>query len=574
MPVANAEIAAALEEIADLLEIDQANPFRVRAYRQAARTVGGLARGVAEMLAAGERLDALPGIGADLAEKIATLARGERLPLLEGLSGKTPAGITALLGLPGLGPKRVHKLHEALGIDSVTKLSAALAAGDVARLPGFGTVTAAKLVEALKHGAGQKPRMKLAVADEVVAPLLAALRGATGVARAEVAGSSRRRRETVGDLDLVVSAEDPRPVMQRFLGCEDVTEVLEKGTTRSSVVLRAARLQVDLRVVGEASYGAALLYFTGSKAHNIALRQIAIDRGLKLNEYGLFKGARRVAGRTEAEIYERLGLATMPPELREDEGEIAAAREGRLPRLVAIGDIRGDLHVHTDASDGHASLAVMAAAAQARGYEYVAVTDHSRRMAMVHGLDARRLGEQITAIERLNRTLSGITVLAGIEVDILEGGTLDLPDSILGRLDLVVGAIHSHFELAEEKQTERLLWAMDNRLLNIVAHPTGRLINGRAPYGVDMERVMRGALERGCHLEVNAQPDRLDLDAHHCRAAKELGLRLAISTDAHDPGQFGLIRYGVDQARRGWIEADDVLNTRPLGALRKVLARK
>ena len=574
MPLTNAGIAAELEEIADLLEVDQANPFRVRAYRSAARVVGALPRNVADMLAAGEQLDNLPGIGADLAEKIATLARGESLPMLEALRTKLPRGVTALLGLPGLGPKRVHRLHEALGIDSVEKLRAALAAGAVAKLPGFGAALATKLSATLAEGTGQKPRTLLASADEIVTLLLAALRKAPGVEQAEVAGSCRRRRETVGDLDLVVAAEDPGPVMQCFLGYDDVKEVLEQGSTRSSVVLRSAGLQVDLRVVGKTSYGAALLYFTGSRAHTIQLRQMALDRGWKLNEYGLFKGARRLSAETEEEIYERLGLRFIPPELREAEGEIEAARSGHLPSLIGVEDIRGDLHLHTDATDGHATLDEMVRAAKARGYAYIAVTDHSRRMTMAHGLDAHRLSEQVTVIEKLNATLSGITVLAGIEVDILEDGSLDLPDSILSRLDLVVGSIHTHFELSEKQQTERLLRAMDNRLLNIIGHPTGRLINKRAPYAIDMERVMRGALERGCHLEVNAQPERLDLDPHHCRLAKELGVKLAISTDAHAPGDFALMRYGVDQARRGWLGAADILNTRSLEGLRGLLARR
>jgi DNA polymerase (family X) len=572
MPVTNAEIAEELDRIADLLEIDAANPFRVRAYRQAARVVGTLPRNVTEMLAAGENLDDLPGIGPDLADKITILARGKTLPLLATLTAQMPAGITALLGLPGLGPKRVHKLREALGIDSVATLAAALEAGKVSEAPGFGPVIIGRLKDALKQGAGTKPRTKLAVADQIVAPLLAVLRNTGGVAMVDVAGSCRRRRATVGDLDVVAAAANPEPAMEQFVGYEDVTEVLERGSTRASVMLRGG-LQVDLRVVREASYGAALLYFTGSKAHNIELRQIAIDRGLKLNEYGLFRGARRLAGKTESEIYEKLGLPEIPPELREAEGEIDAAQAGRLPDLVEVEDIRGDLHTHTDATDGHASLAAMAAAARGRGYAYMAVTDHSRRLTMAHGLDARRLGRQIAAVERLNRGLRDFTVLAGIEVDILEDGSLDLADEVLGRLDIVVGAIHSHFELTEEKQTERLLRAMDNRLLHIVAHPTGRLINERRAYRIDMERVMRAAKERGCHLEVNAQPERLDLDAHHCRLAKELGLKVAISTDAHDPAHFALMRYGVDQARRGWIEAADVLNTQPLGNLRRLLAR-
>ncbi|HWA81458.1 MAG TPA: DNA polymerase/3'-5' exonuclease PolX [Acetobacteraceae bacterium] len=572
MPVTNAEIAAELEKLADLLEIEGANNFRVRAYRQAARLVGSLGRNVAEMVAAGETLEGQPGIGADLAGKIATLARGEKLPLLAELTAKNPAGITALLDLPGLGPKRVHQLRESLGIDSIAKLRAAVYAGKLSSVPGFGPGIIDRLKQALAKGAGAKPRMLLATADQIAAPLLATVRKAKGVSAAEIAGSCRRRRETVGDLDIVICAADPGPVMAAFTGYEDVKEVLEQGSTRASIVLRSD-LQVDLRVVDAESYGSALLYFTGSKPHSIKLRQIALDRKLKLNEYGLFRGTRRVAGKTEEEVYEKLGLPLIPPELREAEGEIEAARAHHLPRLVTVEDMRGDLHSHTDATDGRAPLATMAQAAKSRGYAYYAVTDHSRRMTMAHGLDAKRLGRQIDAIARLNRELDGFTVLAGIEVDILEDGTLDLPDDILRRLDIVVGSIHTSFNLPAEKQTERLLRAMDNPLLNIIGHPTGRLINQRDSYAIDMERVIRGAKERGCHLEVNANPERLDLDAHYCRFAKEIGVKLAISTDSHDPSHFAFMRYGVDQARRGWIEPKDVINTRPLGELRKLLKR-
>jgi DNA polymerase (family 10) len=411
------------------------------------------------------------------------------------------------------------------------------------------------------------------MAEQIVVPLLDHLRQAPGLRQAEVAGSYRRRRETVGDLDIVVAAEPSEPVMQRFVGYEDVAEVVERGTTRAMVRLRNG-LQVDLRVIPEKSYGAALCYFTGSKAHNIALRQIAVDQGLKLNEYGLFKGARLLAGRTEEELYRRLGLALPPPELREDQGEIEAALKGKLPALVSLEDIRGDLHVHTNATDGRASLREMVDAARAKGHRYIAITDHSRRIAMAHGLDAKRLARQIEAIDKLNAGLADFTVLTSIEVDILEDGSLDLPDTILRRLDLVVGALHSLLDLPERKQTERILRAMDNRCLNILAHPTGRLINQRQAAAIDIERVMRGAIERGCHLELNSQPDRLDLTDSHCRLAKQLGLKVAISTDAHSVVEFDFMRFGVDQARRGWLERADVLNTRPLDELRVLLRRR
>ncbi len=573
MPVVNAEIASQLDKVADLLDIEGANPFRVRAYRRAARLIGELPRNITDMLTEGEDLDELPGIGRDLADKIAVIARGEHLPMLDELEREAPAGITALLALPGLGPKRVHLLHEKLGIDTIDKLAAAAKAAKLRTVPGIGPGIEAKVLHAISEGAGTVPRTKLAIAEQIVVPLLRHLRQASGVLQAEVAGSYRRRRETVGDLDIVVAAEPGGPVMQRFIGYEDVAEVVEKGTTRSTIRLRNG-LQVDLRVVPEASYGAALCYFTGSKAHNIALRQLAINQGLKLNEYGLFKGARPLAGRTEQELYQRLGLAMPPPELREDQGEIDAARSGKLPSLITIEDIRGDLHAHTTATDGRATLRDMAHAAQARGYRYIAITDHSRRVAMAHGLDPKRLARQIDEIDQLNDELSGITVLKSIEVDILEDGSLDLPDAILRRLDLVVGAIHSRLDLPQRKQTERILRAMDNRWLNILAHPTGRLINERSASAFDMEKVMRGAVARGCYLELNAQPDRLDLTDAHCRLAKQLGLKVAISTDAHATVELDFMRFGVDQARRGWLEPENVLNTRPLTELRKLLRQR
>jgi len=573
MPVVNAEIASQLDKVADLLDIEGANPFRVRAYRRAARLIGELPRNVTDMLAEGEDLDELPGIGRDLADKIAVIARGEHLPMLDELEREAPAGITALLALPGLGPKRVHLLHEKLGIDTIDKLGTAAKAGKLGTVPGIGPSIEAKIMRAITEGAGAVPRTRLATAEQIVVPLLRHLRQAPGVLQAEVAGSYRRRRETVGDLDIVVAAEPSGPVIQRFIGYEDVAAVVEQGTTRSTIRLRNG-LQVDLRVVPEESYGAALCYFTGSKAHNITLRQIAIDHGLKLNEYGLFKGTRRLAGRTEAELYQRLGLALPPPELREDQGEIDAARGGKLPSLVAVDDIRGDLHVHTIATDGRAGLRDMVQAARARHYRYIAITDHSRRVTMAHGLDPKRLARQIDEIDQLNDELSEITVLKSIEVDILEDGSLDLPDSVLRRLDLVVGAIHFHLDLPQRKQTERLLRAMDDRYLDIIAHPTGRLINERAASAVDMERVMRGAVARGCYLEVNAQPDRLDLTDVHCRLAKQLGLKVAISTDAHATVELDFMRFGVDQARRGWLEPEDVLNTRPLSELRTILRQR
>ncbi|MBU6462220.1 MAG: DNA polymerase/3'-5' exonuclease PolX [Bradyrhizobium sp.] len=387
-----------------------------------------------------------------------------------------------------------------------------------------------------------------------------------------VAGSYRRRRDTVGDLDVLMVARDGSAAGDKLAKYENVANVLAHGPTRTTVVLRSG-LQVDLRVVPKVSYGAALMYFTGSKAHNIALRGFANDHDWKLNEYGLFADERRIAGATEEEISRKLGLAMIPPEMREDRGEIALARTGQLPRLISLADIRGDLHVHSNWSDGTAPIAEMASAAKARGYAYMALTDHSQHVTIAHGLDATRLARQIDEIDQLNEKLAGFTVLKGAEVDILADGSLDLPDKILARLDLVVASVHYKFDLSRKAQTERIMSAMDNRHVSIIAHPTGRLIGERDAYDVDMEAVIAAAHERGCHLELNADPDRLDLNDINVHAAKAGKVKVAISTDAHSTGGFANMRFGIDQARRGWLEADNVINTLPLARLQKLLKR-
>jgi DNA polymerase (family 10) len=410
------------------------------------------------------------------------------------------------------------------------------------------------------------------VAAQYADALCAHLRAARGVGQVTVAGSFRRMRETVGDLDILATASDAAAVIERFTHYDEVKEVLSAGTTRASVLLKSG-LQVDLRVVAPASYGAALHYFTGSKAHNIAIRRLAQARGLKINEYGVFRGDERIAGEDEASVYASVGLPYIEPELREDTGEIEAARAGRLPHLVELGDLKGDLHAHTRATDGHDSLRDMALAAKKLGFEYLAITEHSRRLTVAHGLDPQRLLQQCDEIDRLNGEGLGITLLKGIEVDILEDGSLDLPDDVLGRLDLVVGAVHSRFDLSRARQTERILRAMDHPHFTLLAHPTGRLIEEREPYDVDMPRILRHARERGCFLELNAHPERLDLIDSHCRMAREAGVLVSINSDAHSTFDFANLRYGVGQARRGWLEKADVLNTRTLATLRPLLAR-
>jgi DNA polymerase (family 10) len=568
MPVQNAEIAAMLDQTADLLEIKGENQFRVRAYRRAARTIEGLPQSVRAMLARDEDLSELPGIGKDLAGKIADIVASGHFTLLDRLKRKLPGELGDMAALPGLGPKRIKLLYDKAHVRTLDDLRKAIRIGKLHGLHGFGPVIEKKLAAALEKPAAEK-RFRLSVAEAEAEALVAFLRDK---GRVVVAGSYRRRRETVGDLDLLVTSDDAEAVGDKLVTYDNVADVLAHGPTRTAVRLRSG-LQVDIRAVPEKSYGAALLYFTGSKAHNIALRGLANARKWKLNEYGLFLGRRRIAGATEEEVYARLGLPYIPPEMREDRGEIVLAKAGSLPKLVTVEDIRGDLHVHSNWTDGTATIAEMAAAAQARGYAYMALTDHSRRQTMSHGLDPAKVAKQIREIDKINKTFNNFTILKGIEVDILKDGMLDLPDATLAKLDVVVASVHSFFDLRPDDQTERIIRAMQNRQVSILGHPTGRLIGMREPYEIDMDRVTSAARELNCALEINAEPDRLDLNDLHAHMAKSKGVKLAISTDAHSVNAFQYMRFGIDQARRGWLTAKDVVNTRPLSELMTLLRR-
>jgi len=570
MPIHNADIAAVFDEIANLLEIDNANPFRVRAYRNAARQVQGMGEALADMVSKEEDLTELPGIGEDLAAKITEIVRTGKCQALEKLRSQMPPTITALLKIPGLGPKRVRTLYKELDIETMEQLARAAREQRIRALPGFGPKIELTIGEAIAAHAGEQARFKRAIAAQYAEALKTYLKKQRGVRAIEIAGSYRRAKETVGDLDIVVAAADGPAVMDRFVGYDEVKDVVAKGNTRATVILKCG-LQVDLRVVEPASFGAALLYFTGSKAHNIEVRRLAQDRGLKINEYGVFRGAKRVAGDSEKSMYATVGLPWIAPELRENRGEIEAAHAKKLPNLIERSDLKGDLHAHTKATDGHHTLKEMAEAARAHGLAYLAITEHSRRLTVAKGLDPRHLRRELEEIDKLNATLKGVTLLKGIEVDILEDGALDLPDDVLGELDVVVGAVHGKFELARAKQTNRILRAMDHPHFHILAHPTGRLLDTRKPYDVDMLKIIRHARARGCFLELNAHPERLDLLDIHCQMAKDEGVLIAISSDAHRIQDFDNLIYGVGQARRGWLEAKDVLNTRPLGQLRALL---
>jgi DNA polymerase (family X) len=572
MPVHNSEIAEMFEEVADLLEIEGANEFRIRAYRNASRVVAGLSKSAADLVADEKALTELPGIGKDLAGKIAEICRTGKFPVLEECRSRASPGIRTLLRIPGLGAKRIRVLCDELKITGVEDLRKAADGGKLQEIRGFGPKIVQKILAEAK-GLNGETRTKLIVAEEIANSLVNWLKGTRRIRQIEIAGSLRRGKETVGDLDILATCEDSGEVMNCFVNYEEVKEVISHGSTRSSVKLRSG-INVDLRVVPDESFGAALHYFTGSKPHNIAVRTLGVKRGLKVNEYGVFKGEKQIGGRTEQEIYAQVGLPYIEPELREDRGEIDAAREGRLPRLVRLEDIRGNLHCHTTDSDGRYSIEEMAEAARERGYEYLAITEHSQRIAMVRGLDTQRLRQQMRRIDKLNEKLKGIRLLKSCEVDILEDGSLDLPDDVLKELDVVVCSIHSKLTLPAEKQTGRIIRAMDNPNFNILAHPTGRLIGRRAPSEFDIERVLKAARERGCMIEINAQPDRLDLPDIHCKTGKEIGVKFAISTDAHRISDLDLMRFGVSQARRGWVEPQDVVNTRSWPELQELLKRR
>ena len=569
----NAEIAAVFEEVADLLEFQGANPFRIRAYRNAARTIADLPESAATIVAAGGDLSTTRGIGRDLAGKVAELVSSGRLAMLEELLAEVPESVLALLRVPNLGPKRAAMLHRELGIDSLEGLRAACEAGQVRGLKGFGAKTEAKILDGLALAATAAERTLWARADEIARELIEYLSAAGGIAEIELAGSFRRGRETVGDLDILVVTDDVAAVMDRFGAYRSVAERLGRGETKMSVRLEN-HLQVDLRAVPAESFGAAMQYFTGSKDHNVVLRTLARERGLKINEYGVFRGEDRIAGRTEEEVYAALDLPWIPPELREARQEFAWAEAGTLPRLVEVRDLRGDLHMHSTWSDGMATIEEMARAAQERGLKYIAITDHSKRVAMAGGLSGDALRRQWEEVERVNKALKGIRVLKGVEVDILEQGGLDIEDEVLAQADWVVASVHYGQSQPLERITRRIVDALAHPSVSAIAHPTGRLIGERNPYQVDMDAVIAAARRHGKCLELNAHPRRLDLTDVACAAAKAAGVPVVIATDAHNIGGLDAIRYGVLQARRGGLTAADVANTRSWPELKKRIGKR
>ena len=563
----NKELADLFEKMADILEFKGENPFKISAYRKASRIIGDLTQDIEEIAESG-KLKAVPGIGEGMAQKIEEYLKTGKVSKFEEVKKGVPDELIAIMDIPGMGPKTLSMLHKEKGISNFSQLEKALEDGSLLGLFGIGE----KKIENIKRGIlllkQSQGRMNLGIAFPVAKRIVETLRQKAGSKKIEWAGSLRRMKENIGDIDILATGPNKEKIVQTFTHLPEVKEVLASGETKASVIVEGGT-QIDLRVVEEDSYGAALQYFTGSKGHNIHLRGIAKAKGLKINEYGVFKGKRKIAGKEEKDVYRVLGMDWMEPELREDRGEIEAAQKKRLPKLVQESEIKGDLHVHSKWSDGTSSIEEIAKAAQKRGYQYVALCDHSQSLRIAHGLDETRLLKQIEEIDRINEKLKDFQILKGTEVDILTDGKIDHPDKVLQKLDFVVAAVHSGFKQEKEKMTKRIVRALENPLVHCLAHPSGRLLGARAPYEVDIDEVMEAAKKHGKVLEINATFERLDLDDIHCMKAKEMGIRMAIGTDSHHLDQMWMMSLGVAVARRGWLETKDVLNTLSLKEILK-----
>ncbi len=583
----NLEIAAVLEDLADLLEIQGANPFKIRAYRNAVRTIESVTRPVRDMVDQGEDLTALPSVGASVAKAVEELLTTGRISRMEEVTTEFPRSLIDLTRLSGVGPKKARKLFEELQIRTVDDLAEALEAGTVQTLGGFGKKSAEKITAAIERHRNRVDRFLLDEVEKLIAGVLEHLSAASGVGRVEVAGSFRRRKETIGDIDILAESDgDGGAVVDHFVSYPGAARVEAQGDTKGNIALHSG-LSIDLRVIPSESFGAALQYFTGSKEHNVAMRTRAVKQGLRVNEWGVFRvpeevdaedlgptSGERVAGATEEGVYEALGMAWMPPVLRENRGEVEASVSGTLPALVTVNDILGDLQMHSTWSDGKATVEEMARACEARGYQYLALTDHSQAMAMVQGLTPERARAQWVEIDEVQERIGEIRILKSCEVDILKDGTLDMPDEILAGLDLVVVSVHSFMDLEKKAMTDRVIRAMENPEVDILCHPTGRRLGKRDAFAMDVEAVLEAAAELSVAVELNANPNRLDLSDVHVYRAKELGVKVVISTDAHSPKGLADMRFGVDQARRGWLEPGDVLNTATLSEFTSWLDRR
>lgn len=572
----NRQLSAVFEEMADILEIKGENPFRIRSFRRVAEIVAALDFSVAETIGTDPaRLREIPGIGEGTIRKLEELAETGQCQEHQRLRSELPPSMLPLLNIKGLGPKRVKQFWTSLQVGNLEELEAAARGGKLRTLPGIGERTEAGILKAIEDYRRQTGRFRLDQALRLSADLVAYLQGRPDIDRVEAAGSTRRRKETVGDIDILIDSAAPRSAIDTALQFPGIRDVMAKGDTKASVLLGRG-FQVDFRVLESGSFGAALQYFTGSKEHNVVIRERAKRLGYKVSEYGVFRTVDdvKLAGEVEDDVYRLVGLPPIPPELRENRGEIEAAEAGALPDLIHRKDIRGDLHMHTHASDGKDSIEAMAEAGLAAGYQYIAITDHSKALPMIGGLNEGRLAEQAAQIDAINRRLTGIRVLKGMEVDILADGSLDLNDEALGTLDVVVVSIHSRFNMTRDEMTARVCTALRHPRVNILAHPTGRLLGRREPYEIDLERVISVARDHRVALELNSYPDRLDLKDVHCRMVKDLGGLLSIDTDSHSAAMLGFMAYGIDTARRGWIEAEDVINTYELERLMRVLRKE
>jgi DNA polymerase (family X) len=573
----NAEIARLFEELADLLEIQGSNPFRLRAYRNAGRTIEGLTEPIAALAEEGEKaLTELQGIGKAVAEKIIVICETGELPQLNELREEVPPGVVRMLRIPGIGPKKVAALYKELKLETLEQLKEAAENGDVAGLKGFGKKTAETILEGLEQIEQAGMRVYLADAMPVVKEILESLSECEAITQVTVAGSFRRRKETVGDLDVLATSTDSAAAMKALAEHPQVEKVLAQGDTKQRVRLRPVfdgqvKLEMDLRVVPDESYGAAMQYFTGSKEHNIAVRRRALHRGLSVNEYAVTRDGDYVCGRTEEEVYEAVGLAWVPPELRENRGEIEVAERGEIPELVDVSDIRGDLHMHTTATDGKASIIEMAEAAKARGLKYIAITDHSKRVTMANGLDAERLRAHWKEIDKARGKVSGIEILCGIECDILEDATLDLDDDVLSEADWVVAVLHYGLKQPREQIDKRLMTAIQNPHVSVIGHPSGRIIGKRPPADITYGDIFKAAADHGVMMEINAHRSRLDLSEAHAASAKDHGIPIVISTDSHSVNGFTELQFGVFQARRAGLTKKDVANTRTFKQFQKLL---
>jgi len=570
----NLELSRIFEQIARILKIKGGNPFKIRAYEKITLVLENLPIDIETIYQQGG-LNNIPGVGEGIAKKIEEFLTTGKLEYYEKLKETIPDGVVELIDILEVGPKTAKLLYEQLGVDNIGKLEKAVRQHQVKDLPGMGEKSETNILRGIELYKRRKERVLLGTALPLAEEIVEDLRQLKETDKINFAGSLRRKKETIGDIDILVTSQKPEKIMKTFTSLPQVREILAEGPTKSSVITKED-IHVDVRVVEPISFGAALQYFTGSKAHNIRLRELAVKRGLKINEYGVFdvKTDRRIAGEREDEIYKILNLPFIPPELREDRGEIKAAQENKLPELIKYSQIRGDLHLHTKWSDGAHTIRQMAKAAKKKGYKYIAVTDHSQSLGVAGGLTEERLKEQIELIRKLNQELKDFTILAGIEVDIKADGSLDFSDEILSKLDVVIAAIHSGFKQESKIITGRIIKAMQNKLVNIIAHPTGRLIGYREAYQVDINKIMDVAAETRTILEINAYPERLDLNDVYCRMAKDRGVQLAIETDAHSIDGLEFMNLGVDVARRGWLEEKDVINTLPLDKLLKRLKNK